>query len=95
MTNYTISYTEEEELAMQYIATSVDDWLQNAAHERARQATDEIVQLAVRKFLESGQPIPSSKLEIVSTAYSNNWIKTAVQRNTEAVLEQPVTPTAI
>lgn len=88
MTNYNISYTEEEELGMQHVATSVDEWLQNAAHERARLAIDEIVQLAVQKFFESGQPIPQTKLEIVSAAYSNGWIKTAAQRNAEAALPE-------
>ena len=36
-------YTETEDKAMQYAAASVDDWIQNAAHERARIAIDEIV----------------------------------------------------
>jgi hypothetical protein len=81
MTNYTISYTQEQELAMQYVTASVDEWLQNAAHERARLAVDEIVQLSVQKFLTTNQPIPQTKLEIVSAAYANGWIETAAQRS--------------
>ena len=84
MANYTVTYTETEDKAMQYAAASVDDWIQNAAHERARIAIDEIVKLAVEKFLENGQSIPGSREEIVAAAFTNGWVKTAAQRNEEA-----------
>jgi hypothetical protein len=71
---------------MQYVAASVDDWIQNAAHERARIAIDEIVKIAVEKFLENGQTIPGSKDEIVAAAFANGWVKTVAQRNEEALL---------
>ena len=35
MQTYNIELTETEDLAMQYAALDVDDWIQNAAHERA------------------------------------------------------------
>jgi hypothetical protein len=84
MTTYTVNYTETETKAMEYAAASVDDWIQNAAHERARIAIDEIVQIAVAKFLEQGLGIPGSKDEIVAAAFANGWVKTAAQRNEEA-----------
>jgi hypothetical protein len=83
---YTVDYTETEDKAMQYVAASVDDWIQNAAHERARIAIDEIVKIAVEKFLENGQTIPGSKDEIVAAAFANGWVKTVAQRNEEALL---------
>ena len=89
MTTYTVNYTETENKAMQYAAASVDDWIQNAAHERARIAIDEIVALAVQKFLEAGQSIPGSKDEIVAAAFTNGWIKTAQQRHEEALANPP------
>lgn len=84
MINYTIEYTETENNAMSYVAANVNDWIQNAAHERARIAIDEIVTLAVQKFLEAGQSIPGSKDEIVAAAFANGWVKTAQERNEEA-----------
>jgi|688.fasta_scaffold214301_2 hypothetical protein len=93
MANYTITYTATEDLAMQYAAASVDDWIQNAAHERARIAIDEIVAVAVQKFLEAGQSIPGSKDEIVAAAFDNGWVKTAAQRNEEALATIPVANT--
>ena len=90
MTIYTVEYTETENKAMEFVSASVDEWIQNAAHERARIAIDEIVTLAVQKFLEAGQSIPGSKDEIVAAAYANGWIKTAAQRNEEAKQELPL-----
>ena len=85
MTTYTVEYTETENNAMAYAAADVNDWIQNAAHERARIAIDEIVKLAVEKYLEAGQSIPGSKDEIVAAAFANGWVKTAAQRNEEAL----------
>jgi hypothetical protein len=77
---YKIVLTQTEKLAMEYIAYDPQDWVENAMKERARIAIDEIVKLAVEKFLEAGQSIPGSKDEIVSTAYANGWIETAKQK---------------
>lgn len=89
MATYNIELTETEDLAMQYAALDVDDWIQNAAHERARIAIDEIVKIAVEKFLEAGQTIPGSREQIVAAAFANGWVKTAAQRNAEAAAAQP------
>jgi hypothetical protein len=75
--NYTITLTETEKLAMEYIAYDPQTWVENAFKERARIATEEIVALAVQKFLAANQTIPGSKEEIVAAAYANNWIQTA------------------
>jgi len=83
MTTYTIEYTETENLAMQYAALSVDDWIQNAAHHRAYVAIEEIVQIAVQKYLAAGQSIPGSKEEIVAADFANGWVKSAADRNAE------------
>lgn len=88
MTNYTIQYTETENRAMEFVTVSVDKWIQNAAHERARQAIDEIVQIAIQKFLEAGQSIPGSKDEIVAAAFANGWVETAAERNKRELLKR-------
>ena len=88
MATYNIELTETEDLAMQYAALDVDDWIQNAAHERARIAIDEIVKIAVEKFLEAGQTIPGSREQIVAAAFANGWVKTSVQRNAEMAAAQ-------
>lgn len=88
MTIYTIEYTPTEEKAMQYIAASVDEWIQNAAHARAQIAIEEIVQLSVQKCLQNNIQIPSTKEEIVDLAFTQGWVKTAAQRNAESLLSE-------
>jgi hypothetical protein len=73
---YTVTLTDTEKLAMEYIAYDPQDWIENVVKERARLATEEIVKLAVEKFLEAGQSIPGSREEIVAAAYTNDWIQT-------------------
>lgn len=77
---YTITLTDTEKIAMEYIAYEPQDWIENAIKERARLAIEEIVKLAVEKFLEAGQSIPGSREEIVAAAYSNDWIQTLKYR---------------
>ena len=82
--NYTIELTETEKLAMEYIAYDPQTWVENAMKERARLATEDIVKIAVDKFLEVNQTIPGSREEIVAAAYSNGWIQTAKYRTDNA-----------
>jgi hypothetical protein len=74
---YTVTLTDTEKSAMEFIAYDPQDWVENAMKERARIAIDEIIKLAVEKFLEANQTIPGSREEIVAAAYSNGWIQTA------------------
>jgi len=74
---YTVTLTDTEKSAMEFIAYDPQDWVENAMKERARIAIDEIIKIAVEKFLEANQTIPGSREEIVAAAYSNGWIQTA------------------
>jgi glycine cleavage system H lipoate-binding protein len=82
--NYTVTLTDIEKAAMEYVAYDPQDWVENSMKERARIAIDEIVKLAVEKFLAANQTIPGSKEEIVAAAYSNGWIQTLKYRTDNA-----------
>lgn len=43
MVDYTVTLTDTEDKALQYAAVSVQDWIDNAAKNRARIAQEEIV----------------------------------------------------
>ena len=86
--NYTITLTETEKLAMEYVAYDPQTWVENAFKERARIATEEIVALAVQKFLAANQTIPGSREEIVAAAYSNGWIQTAKYKTDNPTTEE-------
>ena len=45
MADYTVTLTDTEKTAMEYIAHDVDEWITNAATNRARIAIEEIIQL--------------------------------------------------
>ena len=82
--DYTITLTEAENKAMEYIASNVRDWIDNAAHNRARIAIDEICDLYVKYKLENNQPITATnKPDMVLAAYAEGLVKTAAQRNQE------------
>lgn len=88
--NYTITLTEAEDLALQYVAADPQDWIDNAATNRARIAIDEICDLYVKTKLENNQPITATnKPDMVLAAYQEGLIKTAAQRNEEASAQLP------
>ena len=88
--DYTITLTEAEDLALQYVAADPQDWIDNAATNRARIAIDEICDLYVKTKLESNQPLTATnKPDMVLAAYQEGLVKTAVQRNEEATAQLP------
>ena len=82
--NYTITLTTAQDQALSYVAASQQDWIDNAATERARIAIEEIVALTVQKCLDTDTAIPGSKDAMVTLAFEQGWVKTAAQRNADA-----------
>ena len=82
--DYTITLTEAQQKAMEYIAVDVDDWITNAATNRARIAIDEICKLYTNHKLENNEPITAvGKDAMVLAAYDEGLITTAAQRSEE------------
>tara|TARA_Y100000816_G_C26009778_1_gene527889 strand:- start:128 stop:406 length:279 start_codon:yes stop_codon:yes gene_type:complete len=82
--DYKITLTDTEDKALAYAAASQQDWIDNVIHNRCRIAIDDIVKIAVDKFLEAGESMPGDKDQIVAIAFERGWVKTAAQRNLEA-----------
>ena len=85
--DYIVTLTDTEKAAMEYVAYDPQDWVENVFKERARVAIEEIVKLAVDKFLEANQTIPGSRDEIVAAAYANDWIQTAKYKTDNSTVE--------
>lgn len=84
--NYTINLSEAESKALEYVAYSNQDWIQNAASNRARIAVEEIVSLYTNYKLNNGEPITATtKDEIVLAAYNEGLIESAKTRTDDAV----------
>jgi len=80
-TTYTVSITDAEKKALEYIALSVQDWIDNATHNRARIAIDEIYNSEVARMTAdpSITTIPADKDQVVLDAD----IKSAATRQAE------------
>ena len=87
MPDITVTLTDTENKAMEYAAASVQDWIDNAATNRARIAIDEIVKIYTDRALDEGVQIPTTKDAIVTDAFDRGWVKTAAQRNADAAAE--------
>ena len=79
---YTITLTDAETKAMEYVALSVQDWADNALQNRARIAMDEIYDAEVARMTADPTitSIPADKEAVVLAAD----IKSAAVRNAEA-----------
>lgn len=78
---YSVELTDAEVKAMEYVAYSPQDWLDNVFKNRARRAIDEIYDLEVKRMTDdpSIDSIPADKTKVVLDAD----IKSAKQRNDE------------
>jgi hypothetical protein len=67
---YTITLTDAEEKALSYVAYDPQEWIQNAASERARLAMEEIFQLEVARMLADPTitEIPADREAVVLSA---------------------------
>lgn len=89
MPDITVSITDTENKGMEYVAASVQDWVDNAITNRARIAVDEIVKIYTDRALDEGVQIPATRALIVNDAFTRGWVKTAAQRNADAEAETP------
>jgi hypothetical protein len=86
--NITITLTDAQEKGLAYVAASPQEWVENAVHNRCRQAIDEIYNMEVARMIDdpSITSIPADKNTVVLAAD----IKSAAIRKEEA--EAAVTP---
>ena len=85
MTTYTITLTDAEAKAMEYVALDVQDWADNALQNRARIAMDEIYNEEVARMTADPTitSIPADKEAVVLAAD----IKSAAVRQAESEAE--------
>lgn len=86
MTDYTVTLTDTEKTAMEFIAFDVDDWITNAATNRARIAIDEIIQLNTTHCNTNLIAIAVGKDAQVAQALELGIIDKASDRSQEAAL---------
>lgn len=70
MNEFIVSLTDAELKALEYVAYSAQDWIDNAVHERCRVAMEEIFQVEVQRMLADPtiKEIPADREVVVLAA---------------------------
>jgi len=84
MANYTITLTDTETKSLEFVAASNQDWIDNAAKNRARIAKEEIIALNTAHCNKNSVAIAVGEDAQVTQAYTLGVVKTASDRNKES-----------
>jgi hypothetical protein len=77
MANITVALSDTQTKSLEYVAYSVQDWCDNAIHNRARIAQDEIISKLVAHCNANGVAIATGVDAQITQAYSLNVVDTA------------------
>lgn len=89
MPEITITLTDAQYKGLEYATRSPQEWVENATTERARIASDEIVNIYVKHCLDNGVRVPATRDEIVTAAFTDGVVRTAAEREAETVEPTP------
>ena len=89
MPNITVAFTDTQNKCMEYAAADVQDWADNALHNRARIAQDEIIAALVAHCNANEIALATGADAQVAQAFELEVAKTAAQRNAEAQAALP------
>lgn len=84
MPDITITVTDTELKGLEFAAVSVQDWVDNAATNRARIAVDEIIQLLVAHCNANEVALAVGRDAQVAQAYDLGVVRTAAQVKADA-----------
>tara|TARA_R110002153_G_scaffold95673_13_gene229605 strand:- start:758 stop:1030 length:273 start_codon:yes stop_codon:yes gene_type:complete len=84
MPNITVALTDTQNKCMEYTAADVQDWADNALHNRARIAQEEIIAALVAHCNANEIALATGADAQVAQAFELEVAKTAAQRNAEA-----------
>ena len=76
--DYTITVTDTQKKSLEYISPDVDEWITNAATNRARKAKDEIIDKLVKHCNANSIAIATGEAAQVDQAYSLGVVTKAV-----------------
>lgn len=81
MPDITVTLTDTENKALEYVAASVQDWADNALKSRARVATDEIIKLLVAHCNANSIQLATGEAAQVTQAFTLGIVDRAADRN--------------
>ena len=77
MADYTITLSDLQKKSMDLVTTEIKDWITNAAHNRARQAKEEIINKNFTHCNTNSIAIATGEEAQVDQAYSLKVVETA------------------
>ena len=83
-TKIEIELTDTQNKALEHIAYSVQDYLDNAAHSRARRATVDIIDKLVKHCNKNSIQLATGESAQVDQAYTLKVVETAKKRTDDA-----------
>ena len=89
MPDITVVLTDTQNKCMEYASVSVQDWADNALHNRARIAQEEIIAALVAHCNENEVAIATGADAQVTQAFELGVVKTAAVRNAESEASLP------
>lgn len=89
MPNITVALTDTQNKCLEYAAASVQDWADNALHNRARIAQDEIIVALIAHCNANGVAIATGVDAQIEQAFDLEVVQTAAARNAAAEAELP------
>lgn len=89
MPDITVTLTDTQNKCMEYAAVGVQDWADNALHNRARIAQEEIIAALVAHCNANEIALETGADAQVAQAFTLKVVKTAVERNAEAEAARP------
>ena len=84
MVDITVQLTDTQNKCLEYAAASVQDWADNALHNRARIAQEEIIAALVAHCNANEVAMAVGVDAQVAQAYELGVVKTGAQRNADA-----------
>ena len=89
MPNITVALTDTQNKCMEYAAANVQDWADNALHNRARIAQDEIIAALVAHCNANEVAIATGVDAQITQAFDLEVVMTAAARNAAAEANLP------
>jgi hypothetical protein len=94
--NYTISLSDAQQKAMEYVASDVNEWIQNAVANRIRKSTEEITNIYTQTKITNNEAITVVGSDaIITAAFNENIVKTAAQRAADIEAEEAAQQAAL
>ena len=81
--DYTITLTDTEKKSMEYVTSDVDEWITNAAQNRARIAKDEILAANIAYCNANSLAIAVGEDAQITQAFNIGAVKTAAKIEAE------------